>query len=95
VRSNLRNAERGNLPGIEKSRYVYGLSALILILAAIVTLGAIGQPWVAAGVVTTVLVRVVAIFVTGEYDPAPVNTAPPVETQPAWTPQEDLPGAVP
>lgn len=43
-----------------------GLVALILMLLAIVTLAAIGHPWV-AGVVATGLAAVVAIFVPGQH----------------------------
>jgi hypothetical protein len=44
-----------------------------LTLATIVTLPAIGQPWVAGIVATTGLAVIVAIFVTGQYQPAPVH----------------------
>ncbi len=52
-----------------------GFAALILILATIVTLAAIGQPWVAVTVTTAGLPVVVAIFVTGRYQPPPDQSA--------------------
>lgn len=46
-----------------------GFGALVLTLATIVTLAAIGQPWV-AGILATGLAAIVAIFVTGKYQAA-------------------------
>lgn len=46
-----------------------GFSALVLDLAATVTLALAGQPWV-AGILATPLLAIVAIFVTGRYQPA-------------------------
>jgi len=42
-----------------------GFGALVLILATIVALATVGQPWVAGIVATTGLPAIVAIFVTG------------------------------
>ncbi len=47
-----------------------GFAALILILATIVTLAAMGQPRMAVTVTTAGLPFVVAIFVTGRYPPS-------------------------
>jgi hypothetical protein len=58
---------------IVKQGQVLGFGALVLMLATIVTLAAIGQPWVAGIVATTGLAVIVAIFVTGQYQPAPVH----------------------
>ncbi|MFC0107850.1 hypothetical protein [Kibdelosporangium aridum] len=62
-----------------------GLVALILMLLTIVTLAAIGQPWV-AGVVATGLAAVVAIFVTGQHRTEP--TSPSANDELAGAPTE-------
>lgn len=57
---------------IVKRGQLLGFGALVLMLIAIVTLAAIGQPWVAGTVATAGLAVVVAIFVTGQCQP-PAN----------------------
>jgi hypothetical protein len=47
----------------------YGFAALVLILVTVVILAVIRQPWLAGLVVTTGLVGVVGIFVTGRFPP--------------------------
>lgn len=45
----------------------FGFGALVLILATIITLAVLGQPWLAGVVATSSLVGVVGIFVTGRF----------------------------
>jgi hypothetical protein len=71
------DAEARERLAIVKRGQILGFGALILTLATIVTLAAIGQPWVAGTVVTTGLAVIVAIFVTGEYQPAPFTSLKP------------------
>jgi hypothetical protein len=78
-----------------KRGQVLGFGALVLMLATIVTLAAIGQPWVAGIVATTGLPVIVAIFVTGQYQPAPVHTPEVVPRRRVWLPQQELAGAPP
>jgi hypothetical protein len=49
-----------------------GLGALVLMLWTVVTLAAMGQPWV-AGIVATGMPVIVATFVTGKYQAAPTH----------------------
>ena len=79
---------------IVKRGQILGFGALVLTLATIVTLAAIGQPWV-AGIVATGLAVIVAIFVTGQYQPAPVHIPEVAPRQPVRLPQQELPGAPP
>ena len=79
---------------IVKQGQILGFGALVLMLATIVTLSAIGQPWV-AGIVASGLAVIVAIFVTGQYQPAPVHTPEGAPRQPVRLPQQELPGARP
>jgi hypothetical protein len=72
-----------------------GFGALVLMLATIVTLAAIGQPWVAGIVATTGLAVIVAIFVTGEYQPAPAHSPEVAPPRPIRLPQQEFPGAPP
>ena len=80
---------------IAKRGQVLGFGALVLMLATIVTLAAIGQPWLAGIVATTGLAVIVAIFVTGQYQPAPIHIPEVVPRRPAWLPQQELPDAPP
>ncbi len=50
-----------------------GFAALVLLLGAVVTLAAIGEPWVACIVATTGLTSIVPLFVTGQSPPAPTQ----------------------
>jgi hypothetical protein len=61
-------------------------------LATIVMLAAIRQPWVAGTLATTGLAAIVAIFVTGEYQPAPVHIPQVAPRRPVRLPQQELPG---
>jgi hypothetical protein len=61
-------------------------------LAAIVTLAAVGQPWVAGVVATSGLAVIVAIFVTGQYQPAP-GDVPEVMPPNGRLPELDLAGS--
>jgi hypothetical protein len=70
--SRRRDAEAHERLAIVKRGQILGFGALILMLATIVTLAAIGQPWVASIVATAGLAVIVAIFVTGDYQPVPV-----------------------
>jgi hypothetical protein len=89
------DAEACEWLAIVKRGQILGFSALVLTLATIVTLAAIGQPWVAGTLATTGLAVIVAIFVTGEYQPAPVHI-PEVEPRRfVRLPQQELPGARP
>jgi hypothetical protein len=73
-----------------------GFGALILMLASIVTLAALGQPWVAGIVATTGgLPVIVALFVTGQYRPAPAHVPDVAQCQPAQLPQQEPPDAPP
>jgi hypothetical protein len=65
-------AEASEQLAIMKQRQILGFGALILTLATIVTLAALRQAWV-AGIVATGLPVIVAIFVTGQYRPAPAH----------------------
>ncbi|GAA5172028.1 hypothetical protein GCM10023321_71330 [Pseudonocardia eucalypti] len=56
-----------------RRRQTLGFAALVLVLAATVTLAAIGQPWVAGLVATTGLGATVATFVTGKYQPPRIH----------------------
>jgi hypothetical protein len=58
-----------------KRGQILGFGALVLTLATIVTLAAIGHPWVAGTLATSGLTVIVAIFVTGRYQPTPVHIA--------------------
>jgi hypothetical protein len=73
---------------IAKRGQALGFGALILTLGTIVTLAAIGQPWVAGIVATTGLATIVAIFVTGTYQPAPIHIRDPTR-QPTRPPQQE------
>jgi hypothetical protein len=53
---------------------IVGLMALTLMLATVVFLASVGQPWVAAVIGGTCLTAIVAIFVTGRYEPSPSPT---------------------
>jgi len=88
------DAEAREQLAIVKRGQILGFGALVLTLATIVTLAAIGQPWV-AGIVATGLVVTVATFVTGQYQPAPVHTPEAAPRQPVRLPQQELPGARP
>lgn len=57
---------------LDKRGQTLGFGALVLTLATIVTLAAIGQPWV-AGILATGLAAIVAIFVTGRFQAAPAH----------------------
>jgi hypothetical protein len=89
------DAEARERLAIAKRGQVLGFGALVLMLATIVTLAAIGQPWVAGIVATTGLAAIVAIFVTGQYQPAPVHIPEVAPRQPVRLPQQELPGAPP
>ena len=89
------DAEARERLAILKRGQVLGFGALVLMLATIVTLAAIGQPWVAGIVATTGLPVIVAIFVTGQYQPAPVHIPEVVPRRRVWLPQQELPGAPP
>jgi hypothetical protein len=52
---------------------VLGFAALVLLLGAVVTLAAMGEPWVAGIVATTGLTTIVPLFVTGQSPPAPTQ----------------------
>jgi hypothetical protein len=80
---------------IVKRGQILGLGALVLTLATILTLAAIGQPWVAGIMTTTGLPVIVAIFVTGQYQPAPVHIPEVAPRQPVQLPQQELPGGPP
>jgi hypothetical protein len=89
------DAEARERLAIVKRGQALGFGALVLMLATIVTLAAIGQPWVAGIVATTGLASIVAIFVTGQYQPAPIHTPEVGPRQPVRLPQQELPGAPP
>jgi hypothetical protein len=70
VRRSILLSRRGDVEARErlaivKRGQILGFGALVLTLTTIVTLAAIGQPWVAGIVATTGLAVIVAIFVTG------------------------------
>ena len=71
-----------------------GLGALFLTLATVVTLTALGQPWV-AGIVATGMPVIVAIFVTGKYQPAPAHIREAEQRQLDGHPQQEVPGVAP
>jgi len=48
---------------------VFGLAALMLMLGTVIVLSLIGQPWVAGVIGGTGLAVIVAVFVTGHYEP--------------------------
>jgi hypothetical protein len=79
---------------IVKRGQILGFGALVLTLAAIVTLAALGQSWV-AGIVATGLAVIVAIFVTGQYRPGPVHIPEVAPRQPARLSEQELPGSPP
>jgi hypothetical protein len=85
------DAEAHERLAIVKRGQTLGFGALVLMLATIVTLAAIGQPWVAGIVATTGLAVIVAIFVTGEYQPAPVHSPEVAPPRPIRLPQQELP----
>jgi hypothetical protein len=89
------DAEARERLAIVKRGQILGFGALVLMLATIVTLAAIGQPWVAGVVATTGLAVIVAIFVTGQYQSAPVHLPEVTPRQPVRLPQQELPGAPP
>jgi hypothetical protein len=89
------DAEAHERLAIVKRGQTLGFGALVLMLATIVTLAAIGQPWVAGIVATTGLAVIVAIFVTGEYQPAPVHSPEVAPPRPIRLPQQELPGMPP
>lgn len=93
--SRRRDAEAREWLAILKRGQILGFGALVLTLATIVTLAAIGQPWVAGIVATTGLPVTVAIFVTGEYQPAPVHIPEVPPPRPVRLPQQEFPGAPP
>jgi hypothetical protein len=100
VRRSILPAQCGDAEGRErlaivKRGQVLGFGALVLMLATIVTLAAIGQPWVAGIVATTGLAAIVAIFVTGQYQPAPIHIPEVAPRRPVWLPQQELPGVPP
>jgi len=71
-----------------KRGQILGFGALVLTLATIVTLATIGQPWVAGIVATTGLPVIVTIFVTGQYQPAPVHVPQAAPPRPVQIPQQ-------
>jgi hypothetical protein len=89
------DAEAREWLAIVKRGQTLGFSALVLMLATIMTLAAIGQPWVAGIVATTGLAVIVAIFVTGEYQPVPVHIPEVVPPRPVRLSQQEFPGAPP
>jgi len=86
-------AEARERLAIMKRGQILGFGALVLMLATIVTLAAIGQPWV-AGIVATGLVVIVTIFVTGQIQPAAGHIPKVAPGQPVQVPQRELPGAL-
>jgi hypothetical protein len=88
------DAEARERLAIVKRGQIFGFGALVLTLATIVTLAALGQSWV-AGIVATGLAVIVAIFVTGQYRPGPVHLTEVAPHQSTRLPQEELPGAPP
>ena len=88
------DAEARERLAIVKRGQILGFGALVLMLAAIVALAALGQSWV-AGIVATGLAVIVAIFVTGQYRPGPVHIPEVAPRQPARLSEQELPGAPP
>lgn len=86
--------EAGEQLAIVKRGQILGFGALVLTLATIVALAALGQAWV-AGILATGLAVIVAIFVTGQYRPAPVHIPEVAPHQPTRLSQPELPGAPP
>jgi hypothetical protein len=84
------DAEAGERLAIVKRGQTLGFGALVLMLATIVTLAAIGQPWVAGIVASTGLAVIVAIFVTGRYQPAPLHSPHVASGQPIRLVQPEL-----
>lgn len=81
---------------IAKRGQILGFGALILMLASIVTLAALGQPWVAGIVATTGgLPVIVALFVTGQYRPSPATVPEIVQQQTGQLPDQGAPNAPP
>lgn len=78
-----------------KRGQMLGFSALFLTLATIVTLSAMGQPWVAGVVATTGLAVNVAVFVTGQYQPDSGRNLDIAPRQPVQLPDDKLPGRLP
>lgn len=78
-----------------KRGQILGFGALIITLATIVTLAAIGHPWVAGIVATPGLAVIVAIFVTGQYNPARGHNAEVASRRSVRPPQQELPVAPP
>jgi hypothetical protein len=93
--SRRRDAEAREWLAIVKRGQILGFGALVLTLATIVTLAAIGQLWVAGIVATTGLAVIVAIFVTGDYQPVPVHIPEVAPPRPVRLPQQEFPGAPP
>lgn len=60
-------------PDPRKVGRALGFAALVLLLGAVVTLAAMGDPWVAGVVATTGLTTIVPLFVTGQSPPAPTQ----------------------
>lgn len=60
-----RDHERSDWAAITKRGQAFGFWALILTLAAVVLLAALGQPWVAGIVTTTAVPAILPIFATG------------------------------
>ena len=89
------DAEAHERLAIVKRGQTLGFGALVLMLATIVTLAAIGQPLVVGIVATTGLAVIVAIFVTGEHQPAPVHSPEVAPPRPIRLPQQELPGVPP
>jgi hypothetical protein len=56
-----------------KRGQAFGFAALLAMLAAIIALAAIGQSWVAGVLAGVGLAGIVAVFVTGRYEAAPVS----------------------
>ena len=78
-----------------KRGQILGFGALVLMLAAIVTLVAMGQPWVAGTVATAGLAVNVAIFVTGRHPPTSVQTSDAALPRPVRLPRQELPDGPP
>jgi len=83
------NAERSERLDLVRRGQNLGFGALVLILATIVMLAAIGQPWVAGIVATTGLVAIVTVFVTGECRPSPARSSEHEWRQPSGLAQEE------
>ena len=75
---------------------VFGFAALVATLIAIVALAALGQPWVAGVLAGVGLAGIAAVFVTGQYEPAPAyvpEVSPPPPPLPV--PRQAPPGEPP